>query len=231
MTSLIDSNWFYLKTMQTLSQPQAVTSQSPTDPAKSMLFSSMLESVMNGSPTMNWVPTSQALPAQTSLIFWSSVGPETSQVQQIVQQTLTGTKATDQLSFRPVSLLEMEKHLSGKLSGTAKDFITAGQKYNLNPLFLAAIAQHETGNGTSRAILEKNNVAGMMGRNGLRTYNTLQESIDAMASNLRRNYLNQGLTTISQIGAKYAPVGASNDPTGLNNHWVKGVTKKLNAFA
>lgn len=231
MTSLIDSNWFYLKTMQTLSQPQQASSQSPTDPAKSMLFSNLLESVMNGSPTMNWVPTSQVGTAQPSPVYWSSVGPEPSQVQQIVQQGLTGSGASDQLSFRAVGLLEMEKHLSGKLSGTAKDFITAGQKYNLNPLFLAAIAQHETGNGTSRAILEKNNVAGMMGRNGLRTYNTLQESIDAMASNLRRNYLNQGLTTVSQIGAKYAPVGALNDPTGLNNHWVNGVTKKLNAFA
>lgn len=230
MTSLIDSNWFYLKTMQTLSQPQPTASQSPTDPAKSLLFSNMLDSVMNGSPNMNWVPKSQKLPSQMPPVYWSSVGPETSQVQQLVQQSLIKAVPTDSLSFRSVGLLEMESHLSGKLSGTAKDFITAGQKYNLNPLFLAAIAQHETGNGTSRAILEKNNVAGMMGRNGLRTYNTLQESIDAMASNLRRNYLNQGLTTISQIGAKYAPVGASNDPTGLNNHWVTGVTKKLNAF-
>lgn len=230
MTSLIDSNWFYLKTMQTLSQPQLSSSQYQTDPAKSMLFSNMLESVMNGSSTMNWVPTSQVTSTQTNPLYWSSVGPETSGIQTVVQQALTTTGTMDQLSFRPVGLLEMEKHLSGKLSGTAKDFITAGQKYNLNPLFLAAIAQHETGNGSSRAILEKNNVAGMMGRNGLRTYATLQESIEAMASNLRRNYLNQGLTTISQIGAKYAPVGASNDPTGLNNHWVNGVTKKLNAF-
>ncbi|OZS78414.1 hypothetical protein CF394_06555 [Tetzosporium hominis] len=231
MTSLIDSNWFYLKTMQTLSQPQLSPNQSQTDSAKSMLFSNMLESVMSGSSTMHWVPTSQVTPSQTSPVYWSSVGPETSQIQTVVQQAVTNTGTIDQLSFRPVGLLEMEKHLSGKLSGTAKDFITAGQKYNLNPLFLAAIAQHETGNGSSRAILEKNNVAGMMGRNGLRTYSTLQESIDGMASNLRRNYLNQGLTTISQIGAKYAPVGASNDPTGLNNHWVTGVTKKLNAFA
>lgn len=230
MTSLIDSNWFYLKTMQTLSQPQLSSSQYQTDPAKSMLFSNMLESLMNGSSTMNWVPTSQVTSTQTNPLYWSSVGPETSGIQTVVQQALTTTGTLDQLSFRPVGLLEMEKHLSGKLSGTAKDFITAGQKYNLNPLFLAAIAQHETGNGSSRAILEKNNVAGMMGRNGLRTYATLQESIEAMASNLRRNYLNQGLTTISQIGAKYAPVGASNDPTGLNNHWVTGVTKKLNAF-
>lgn len=230
MTSLIDSNWFYLKTMQTLSQPQLSPNQSQTDSAKSMLFSNMLESVMSGSSAMHWVPTSQVTPSQTSPVYWSSVGPETSQIQTVVQQAVTNTGTMDQLSFRPVGLLEMEKHLSGKLSGTAKDFITAGQKYNLNPLFLAAIAQHETGNGSSRAILEKNNVAGMMGRNGLRTYSTLQESIDAMASNLRRNYLNQGLTTISQIGAKYAPVGASNDPTGLNNHWVTGVTKKLNAF-
>jgi len=221
--------------MQTLSQPTKQLSQAGTDPAKSMLFSNMLESVMNGTPGMNWVPTSPAATsAPPSPVYWSAVGPEVSPLTAATAAPLvipSTSKATNQLSFRTVSLLEMESHLGGKLSGTAKDFIAAGQKFDLNPLFLAAIAQHETGNGTSRAIQEKNNVAGMMGPNGLRTYGTMQESIEAMASNLRRNYLNQGLSSISQIGAKYAPVGASNDPTGLNNHWVTGVTKKLNAFA
>jgi hypothetical protein len=32
-------------------------------------------------------------------------------------------------------------------------------------------------------------------------------------------------STIAQIGAIYAPIGAGNDPTGLNNHWTRGVAK------
>lgn len=68
----------------------------------------------------------------------------------------------------------------------------------------------------------------MMGKNGLMTFNSLEEGIDAMASNLKRLYFDQGLDTIEKIQKKYAPIGASNDPTGLNNHWVNGVTKYYN---
>lgn len=93
---------------------------------------------------------------------------------------------------------------------------------------MAAIAIHETGNGTSNAAKKKNNVGGMMGKNGLMTFNSLEEGIDKMASNLKRNYIDKGLTSIEQIQKKYAPIGASNDPTGLNNHWVKGVSKYYN---
>ena len=49
-----------------------------------------------------------------------------------------------------------------------------------------------------------------------------------MARNISNNYLGKGLSSISDIGAKYAPIGASNDPTGLNNYWVNGVTQYYN---
>lgn len=214
--------------MQSISKPlQDLAKSTSTAPGESVLFSSMLQSIMNQDADLNWVP----LESQTQTLpqFWSSLGPISTD--SIINEALpaSGSQISN-LTFQPTSLLALEEKLGGKLSGTAKDFISAGQKFDLNPLFLASIAMHETGNGTSKAIHEKNNVAGMMGKNGLRSYSTMQESIEAMASNLRRNYLNQGLTSVSQIGAKYAPVGASNDPTGLNNHWVTGVTKKLNSF-
>ena len=84
---------------------------------------------------------------------------------------------------------------------------------------------HETGNGTSNAIKTKNNVGGMMTKKGLMTFSSIEEGIDKMASNLKRLYFDQGLTTIPQIQKKYAPIKAANDPTGLNQHWVSGVTK------
>ena len=232
MSSVIDSNWFYLSTMQSISQPlQELSTKGATTPAQSMLFSSMLNSMMNPNENLNWVPLQSDTPSKSLPQFWSSVAPEmNNSIMSSLNSSIGLNNTSSQLSFQPTSLLQLEQKLGGKLAGTAKDFIAAGQKFDLNPLFLASIAMHETGNGTSRAIREKNNVAGMMGPNGLRTYATMQESIEAMASNLRRNYLNKGLTTISEIGNKYAPVGASNDPTGLNNHWVSGVTKKLNSF-
>ncbi|OMC79608.1 hypothetical protein BSK62_13085 [Paenibacillus odorifer] len=111
------------------------------------------------------------------------------------------------------------------MSSSGDLFAAAGKKYGIDPALLAAIAIHETGNGTSSAVKNKNNVGGMMGSNGLMTFSSLQEGIDKMASNLKRNYIDKGLTTIEQIQKKYAPLGAGNDPTNLNSHWVNGVTK------
>jgi hypothetical protein len=123
---------------------------------------------------------------------------------------------------------KIDSVLEGKLAGKGMTFIAAGQKYNVDPALLVAIAQHETGNGNSRAAIEKNNIAGMMGKNGLKSYQSVEESIMDMARNLSENYLGKGFTTIAKIGAKYAPLGAENDPLGLNNHWINGVTKYYN---
>jgi beta-N-acetylglucosaminidase len=134
----------------------------------------------------------------------------------------------DPLRYQSQSPENLNSQLEGKLRGTGDIFVRAGKHYNIDPTLLASVAIHETGNGKSRAANEKNNVAGMMGANGLKSYASVEDSIMDMARNLSKNYLNKGLTTIAQIGAKYAPVGASNDPTGLNNHWVNGVSKYMN---
>lgn len=131
-------------------------------------------------------------------------------------------------SFSDVSLEKLNSLLGGKLKNAAQYFIEAGKQYDIHPGLLAAISMHETGNGKSRAANERLNVAGMMGKSGLKTYSSIEESIFDMARNLRKNYLNQGKDTIEKIGAKYAPIGASNDPTNLNTHWVNGVSKYFN---
>ncbi|MFD1032816.1 glucosaminidase domain-containing protein [Metaplanococcus flavidus] len=247
MTSPISSNWFYYTTMASLAQASSAAGQSkdsanPLNEAgnDTSMFMMLLSSMMQGgemdpsmmaamNPAGNsdnsqmmaqlnnaYKPISVSLPAATPL-----TAAETA-----VQPAVPNLK-TD-LSFKPIQFIKLENTLDGKLSGTSAHFINAGKKYDLDPNFLSAIAIHETGNGSSRAVNEKNNVAGMMGRNGLRSYDSLEESIFDMARNLRQNYLNKGITTVSAVGAKYAPVGAGNDPTGLNNHWVTGVNRQLN---
>lgn len=129
------------------------------------------------------------------------------------------------LRFQHINEEKLNQVLDGKLRGMGQIFLREGQRFNIDPALLAAIAQHETGNGKSRAAIEKNNIAGMMGHNGLKSYSSVEESIIDMARNLSKNYLGLGLSSIAKIGAKYAPVGANNDPTGLNNHWVSGVSK------
>lgn len=70
-----------------------------------------------------------------------------------------------------------------------------------------------------------------MGKNGLMTFSSLEEGIDKMASNLKRNYIDKGLTTIEAIQKKYAPNGADNDPTNLNSYWTSGVKKYYKMFS
>lgn len=185
------------------------------NPAASSDNSQMMAQLNNA-----YKPISVSLPA-------AAVPPASAPVAESAVQPTVPNLKTD-LSFKPIQFLKLENTLGGKLSGTSAHFINAGKKYDLDPNFLSAIAIHETGNGSSRAVNEKNNVAGMMGKNGLRSYDSLEESIFDMARNLRQNYLNKGITTIAAVGAKYAPVGAGNDPTGLNNHWVTGVNRQLN---
>jgi beta-N-acetylglucosaminidase len=133
----------------------------------------------------------------------------------------------DSLRFQPTNADKLNQALDGKLKGMGEIFIREGRRYNMDPAFLAAIAQHETGNGKSKAAIEKNNIAGMMGANGLKSYASIEASIIDMARNLSTNYMDKGFTTIPKIGSKYAPIGANNDPTGLNNHWVTGVSHYL----
>lgn len=183
-------------------------------------------SQMMGQLNNTYKPISVSLPS-ASVPAVPVPATTVSVVAQTAGQPAVPNLKTD-LSFKPIQFLKLENTLGGKLSGTSAHFINAGKKYDLDPNLLSAIAIHETGNGSSRAVNEKNNVAGMMGKNGLRSYDSVEESIFDMARNLRQNYLNQGKTTIAAIGAKYAPVGAGNDPTGLNNHWVTGVNRQLN---
>ena len=101
--------------------------------------------------------------------------------------------------------------------------------YGLDYKLAIAISKHETGSYTSVAFKEKNNVGGMMYWNGsksvLKSFNTLDEGIEAFVKNLKINYIDLGLNTIETIQKKYAPINAGNDPKGLNKYWVSGVSR------
>lgn len=133
---------------------------------------------------------------------------------------------------KQITAAELNKHLKNAFQNHASDFINAAVKNKIDVILLVAIAQHETGYGSSQAVREKNNPGGIMdtatNMQTIRHFATLAEGIDFMARNLYKNYISQGLTTIQQIGQKYAPVGASNDPNNLNRHWIPTVTKIAN---
>ena len=149
--------------------------------------------------------------------------------------SFTDTVGTVSLGSRKTTADLLNKTLGGRLAGKGSAIVSIGNKYGVDPAFLAAILHHESGNGTSSAIINKNNPGGIMDASTnwskLKHFATLEEGIEYTASNLKRNYLDKGLTTIEKIGSKYAPVGAANDPRGLNKNWVPNVTSLYNKYS
>ncbi|WP_164509087.1 phage tail tape measure protein [Clostridium rectalis] len=129
----------------------------------------------------------------------------------------------------------LDNKLQGVLRGHGQDFVNAGSKYEIDPYLLASISMFESGRGTSPAIRNHNNPSGIMDwENNWKTikhFNSIAEGIEFSARNLKNLYFNQGLTTIEQIGAKYAPIGASNDPNGLNKNWIPTVKSIYNELS
>lgn len=131
-----------------------------------------------------------------------------------------------------ITVEKMENAFEGFLLGLEKLFIKWSIIYQINPALAAAIAMHETGNGSSMKARVKRNLFGIMTNGGrmLKEFPTFEAGIKEGIKNLSLNYLNKGINTISAIQAKYAPIGAENDPNGLNKNWINGVTsyyKKL----
>lgn len=112
------------------------------------------------------------------------------------------------------------------LRNLAPHFQAAGQRFNVDPKFLAAISMLETGKGTSNAFRNKNNAMGVSNSRGPISFGHPAESIYKMAETLsRRNGPYGRASTIAQIGRIYAPPGAGNDPNGTNGYWPSGVSK------
>ncbi len=120
--------------------------------------------------------------------------------------------------------LKMDKNTLRKI------YMVASQTYNIEYELLMAISIHETANFKSKAYLNLNNVGGNMewstGKSKLMVFDNVYDGVMYYARNLRKNYFDKGLTTIEQIQKRYCPVGAKNDPNGLNINW----TRKVNQF-
>lgn len=99
-------------------------------------------------------------------------------------------------------------------------------------ILLVAISKHETGNWTSYNFKNKNNLGGLY--NGSKgtfySYESLEKGIEAFVNLLKNRYFGKGLNTIEEIGNVYCPVGASNDPNGLNKHWIPKVSQYYNQY-
>ena len=99
-------------------------------------------------------------------------------------------------------------------------------------ILIIAISRHETGNWTSNLYKNNNNFGGLYNGNEGKfySYNSKEEGLQAFVNLLKNNYFGKGLDTIEKIGAKYCPIGASNDSTGINVNWVPRVNQYYNEY-
>jgi len=121
---------------------------------------------------------------------------------------------------------------AGVFTGKGQTFIDVAAQYNVDPVLLAAIAFHETGTGTSNAVVHYNNPGGLMNPetnwSTLIRFDSIDDGLRSTGKTLNKLIYKGGLATLSSLGSAYAPLGAENDPLGLNRHWVPNVTKFTN---
>ena len=73
----------------------------------------------------------------------------------------------------------------------------------VNGLFVTAIIAQETGWGTSRLAREENNLGGIAGSHGYRSFDSREECILYMFDLLDRLYIAQGRDTVEEISERY----------------------------
>lgn len=111
------------------------------------------------------------------------------------------------------------------MTGQGAAFMASGIRWQVDPRLLVAIAGAESSFG--QITCGPNNAWGWACPNDPADFATWAAGIDTVTRGLRRYYLDEGRTSVALIQQKYCPVGAANDPTGLNSHWVGNVTKFL----
>ena len=115
-------------------------------------------------------------------------------------------------------------------------FYNIEQKYNINGIFLAAIAIHESGWGTSRIAVDKKNLFGFGSYDsspyeGSYTFNSYEEGLEIVAKSLIKNYLNPFGTIV--FDGETATGTYYNGPTvpGINIRYASDPNWNIKVFS
>jgi hypothetical protein len=114
----------------------------------------------------------------------------------------------------------MLERAASPLAGEGATFVEASAAVGLDPRALVAIAAHET---LLETYVPSQAIHNAFGLGPGIAFPDEEAAIRRAARTLGAYYLAEGRVTLGDIGAKWAPVGAANDPTGLNRNWTAGV--------
>ncbi|MCW2920480.1 MAG: conjugal transfer protein [Thermoleophilia bacterium] len=127
---------------------------------------------------------------------------------------------------KPPTAGEIDAYLTSKgspMTGQGAAFVASGGQWQVDPRLVVAIAGAESNFG--QITCAPFNGWGWGCPNGPYEFQSWADGIDTVMKGLRTNYLAEGRTSVALIHQKYAPVGAENDPTGLNNNWTVNVSR------
>ena len=134
-----------------------------------------------------------------------------------------------------------EKDKNNIFTENADYFYYAEQEYGINGVFLAAIAIHESGYGTSKIAIDKNNLFGYMAYDNspyasAKTFNTYSEGIDLVARLLMKYYLTPNGSTVygGEIadGRYYSgkTIKSVNKFYATDSNWANGIFAHMKAL-
>ena len=126
----------------------------------------------------------------------------------------------------PVTGAQLDAWMASKnpgspLVGLGDVFVREGEANGIDPRALVAIARAESSLGSDPGARARNNAFGW---GPTQSFASWEDNIATVARGLRAGYLDEGLTTLSAIQRKYAPVGTANDPANLNSNWLRNTT-------
>jgi hypothetical protein len=110
------------------------------------------------------------------------------------------------------------KQRGSPLAAHVNSIYDSANRYRVDPRLIVAIAGGETSFGKAG---RGPSVFNAWGIGPGRSYGSWAEGIDGAAKLLRENYIGKGLTSLPAIQQKWAPLGAGNDPRGLNSNWTR----------
>jgi hypothetical protein len=122
--------------------------------------------------------------------------------------------------------------------GTGGNFVAAGVKHGINPIWVITIAQKESGFGLAGFAAEKANNA--FGRTATPSqphvvspkgrlwykYESFAASADGQSEYLKRRYIDEGLTTMREIVYTYAPPSENN-----TEQYIKDIERSMGKLA
>jgi cell wall-associated NlpC family hydrolase len=134
-------------------------------------------------------------------------------------ESTTTTAAGSTVSADTLKSALTRRNVAPFLANLADTFVNAGSQYGIDPIFLAAIACLESGNGKHGPAIRTKNIMGYAGGPASKSFSTYEACVFATAGpTALSGDIYKGRDTISSIGAKYAPAGAAND-SGGNSRW------------